>query len=81
MGLNRGFMGLKPCPVCYVPKNQLHDFSKSWPLRNGHETQKIIAESKELNAAAGEELLKSHGIRPIDVSQFLVDITIFHLLS
>jgi hypothetical protein len=78
MGLNRGFMGLKPCPVCHVPKNQLHDFGKSWALRNGHETQKIIAESKTLKAAEGEQLLKSNGLRPIDVRQFSIKFTIFH---
>jgi hypothetical protein len=67
MGLNRGFMGLKPCPVCHVPKLQLHDFSKSWPLRTGLETQKIIAQSKTLKAGEGEQLLKSYSLRPIDV--------------
>ena len=70
MALNRGFMGLKPCPVCHVPKNELHDFGKSWPLRTGLETQNIIAESKALTSAAGEQLLKSNGLRPIDVRQF-----------
>ena len=70
MALNRGFMGLQPCPVCHVPKNELHDFGKSWPLRTGLETQKIIAESKALPAAAGEQLLKSNGLRSIDVRQF-----------
>jgi hypothetical protein len=81
MALNRGFMGLQPCPVCHVPKNQLHDFgNSSWALRTGLETQKIIAESRALNAAAGEQLLKSNGLRPIDVCQFLTEFTIFHLL-
>jgi hypothetical protein len=70
MALNRGFMGLQPCPVCHVPKNELHDCGKSWPLRTGLETQNIIAESKALTAAAGEQLLKSNGLRPIDVRQF-----------
>jgi hypothetical protein len=67
MGLNRGFMGLQPCPVCHVPKTQLHDISKSWPLRTGLETQKIIAQSKTLKAGEGEQLLKSNGLRAIDV--------------
>jgi hypothetical protein len=76
MALTWGFMGLQPCPVCHVPKNQLHDFGKSWALRTGVETQKIIAESKALNAAEGEHLLKSNGLRPIDVRQFLIELTI-----
>lgn len=68
MGLNRGFMGLQPCPVCHVPKNQLHDFAKSWPRRTGVETQNLIADARTLNAALGEEILKANGIRPVDVS-------------
>lgn len=80
MSLIRGFMGLRPCPVCHVPKDQLHDFGKSWARRTGLETQKIIAQSKVLNAAEGEQLLKSNGLRPIDVRQFLIEFTIFHPL-
>jgi hypothetical protein len=68
MGLNRGFMGLQPCPVCHVPKDQLHDCAKSWPCRTGLETQKLVAEARKLNAAQGEEILKANGIRPVDVS-------------
>jgi hypothetical protein len=68
MGLNRGYMGLQPCPVCHVPEDQLHDCVKSWPRRTGPETQKIIADAKALNATQGEDLLKANGIRPVDVS-------------
>jgi hypothetical protein len=75
MALIRGFNGLQPCPVCHVPKNQLHDFGQSWRPRTGLETQKIIADSKKLRAVAGEELLKSNGLRPIDVCQFLIEFT------
>jgi hypothetical protein len=70
MGLNRGFMGLKPCPVCYVGKNELHDCGKSWPLRDGLETHKIVKQSRNLSSAKGEELLKAHGLRAIDVRYF-----------
>ena len=71
MGLNRGFRGLKPCPICYVGKDELHDCSKSWPLRNGLETQKIIEKSRKLGSTQGENLLKDHGLRPIDVLHFI----------
>ena len=80
MALNRGFMGLQPCPVCHVPKDQLHDFGKSWALRNGLETQKIVAQSKTLGETEGEQLLKSNSLRPINVHQFLIEFTIFHPL-
>jgi hypothetical protein len=72
MSLNRGFMGLKPCPVCYVGKDELHDCGKSWPLRNGLETQRIIKESRKpgLTQLEREDLLKAHGLRAIDVNLF-----------
>jgi hypothetical protein len=73
MGLNRGFMGLKPCLVCHVPKDQLHDCANSWPLRTGLETQKLVANARALNATQGEEILKANGIRPVDVSQCSFD--------
>jgi len=68
MSLNRGFLGLQPCPICHVPKDQLHDCTKSWPRRTGSETQKLVADARALNATQGEELLKVNGIRLVDVS-------------
>ena len=67
MGLNCGFMGLKPCPVCHVPKDQLHDCAESWPYCTGLETQKLVAEAQALNPAQGEEILTANGILPVDV--------------
>jgi hypothetical protein len=64
-------MGLKPCSVCYVGKNELHDCGKSWPLRNGLETQRIIEKSRKLGLTHGEDLLKAHGLRAIDVHLFI----------
>jgi hypothetical protein len=68
MGLNRGFMGLQPCPVCHAPKDHLHDCAKHFPYRTGLETQKLITDARALNAKQGEEILKANGIRPVDVS-------------
>lgn len=67
MALTRGYKGLKPCPICYVGKDELHDCSGSWPLRNGLESQKIVEESRKIGLTRGEELLKAHGLRGIDV--------------
>ena len=72
MGLNRGFLGLQPCPVCHAPKDQLHDCANCWPYRTGLETQKLIADARALNAKRGEEILKANGIRPVDVSYFFL---------
>ena len=70
MGLNRGYLGLQPCPVCHVPKDQLHDCTNCWQYRTGLETQKLIANARALNAKQGEEILKANGIRPVDVSYY-----------
>jgi hypothetical protein len=70
MALNRGFMGLKPCPVCYVGKDDLHDCGRSWPLRDGLESQRIVEESRKIGVKRGENLLKAHGLRGIDVHHF-----------
>ena len=74
MGLNRGFRGLKPCPICYVGKDELHDCGKSWPLRSGLETLRIIENSWKLGLTQGEDLLKAHGLRAIDVCHFLFSV-------
>ena len=68
-------MGLKPCPVCHVGKDELHDCGKSWPLRDGLETQRIIEESRKTGLTRGqsEDLLKSNGLRAIDVHHFVFD--------
>ena len=68
MGNIRGFGGLEPCPICHVPKDELHDCGKArWPLRTGVESQKIIDQARKLKGAKGEALLKKNGLRPIDV--------------
>jgi len=72
MGLNRGFLGLQPCPVCHAQKDQLHDCANCWAYRTGLETQKLIADARALNAKRGEEILKANGIRPVDVSYFFL---------
>ena len=58
---------LSRCPVCHVPKDQLHDSAESWPYHTGLETQKLVAEAQALNAAKGEEILKANSIQPVDV--------------
>jgi hypothetical protein len=67
MGLNRGFKGLQPCPICHVPKDELHNFGESWPLRTGCETEEILTKVRTLNAKNREENLKANGICPVAV--------------
>ena len=72
MSLIRGRSGKCPCPVCLVPLDELHDLSKSFPLRSQTEAQEALATWAE-NRARGEEILKKLGLR-------LVDVCICHLL-
>jgi hypothetical protein len=68
MSNTRGFRGLQPCPICHVPKDELHDCGKArWPLRTGIGTEKIFKDARKLGPAKGEELLKENGLRLIDV--------------
>ena len=66
MSLIRGTKGKRPCPVCLVPLDQLHEISKSFPAR-------IVADAMEalrlysIDRAKGEERLKQFGLRPISV--------------
>ena len=79
MSNTRGFGGLQPCPVCHVPKDELHDCGKDrWPLRTGIGTQKIFEDARKLGLVKGEELLKINGLRLIDVCP---DLYVFRFLT
>ncbi|KAH7903322.1 hypothetical protein BJ138DRAFT_1020830, partial [Hygrophoropsis aurantiaca] len=64
MALIRGFGGKCPCPVCLVPEDELFDHSKTHPLRTIDGVQELLA-LYDQDRAAGEELLKKQGLRPI----------------
>lgn len=72
MALIRGLQGLYPCPICFVPWNEQSDLSTEHPLRTGTESQRIVAEAREQRTATErEEHLKDHGLRDINVCEFL----------
>ena len=74
-----GFKDLQPCPVCHVPKGELHDCGKArWPLQTGIGTQKIIEDAWKLGSVKGEELLKQNGLHPVDVRSDLYLISTLH---
>lgn len=68
MALIRGLRGLCPCPKCLVPKDQLSDLSQVYDLRTAKGTQYLLDEAAELIQADKEDLLKSHGLRNVQVS-------------
>lgn len=66
MSLIRGRGGKCPCPVCLVPLAELHDLSKSYPIRTVEEAQEALRVHK-LSKAQGEQVLKALGLRPVAV--------------
>ena len=66
MSLIRGRGGKCPCPVCLVPLEELHDLSKTYPLRSVEEAQEALRVYK-FSKAQGEAILKSLGLRPVEV--------------
>ncbi|KAG2137820.1 hypothetical protein BD769DRAFT_1351482 [Suillus cothurnatus] len=65
MSLIRGRGGKCPCPVCLVPLTELHDLSKTYPLRSVEEAKEAL-HTYGLSKAQGEVLLKALGLRPVE---------------
>ncbi|KAG2114095.1 hypothetical protein BD769DRAFT_1630026 [Suillus cothurnatus] len=65
MSLIRGRNGKCPCPVCLVPLAELHDLSKTYPLRSMEEAKEALRIYRH-SKAQGEELLKILGLRPVE---------------
>ncbi len=68
MSLIRGSGGKFPCPICFVPEDNLADVSNTWPLRTAAHTKKLLKKARSLSKGECESLLSKHGIRNIDVS-------------
>ncbi|KAG2085342.1 uncharacterized protein F5147DRAFT_793714 [Suillus discolor] len=64
MSLIRGRGGKCPCPVCLVPLAELHDLSKSYPIRTVEEAQEALR-IYGCSKAEGEQILKALGLRPV----------------
>ena len=67
MTLIRGLGSKAPCPVCLVPGDQLTNLSETFEQRTKENMQKIYEDAKELNAMDKEELLKTFGLREVEV--------------
>jgi hypothetical protein len=67
MALIRGEKGLYPCPICLVPRGQQSDLSTFHTLRTAAHTREIYEAGQKLTSAEREELLKSEGLRNVEV--------------
>lgn len=68
MALTRGVNASYPCPICLVPKEEIPHLSISHQLRTAKNMQAIWNEASELNATDKEKLLKSFGLRDVEVT-------------
>ncbi|KAG1836025.1 hypothetical protein F4604DRAFT_1943802 [Suillus subluteus] len=64
MSLIRGHGGKCPCPICLVPLAELHNLSKTYPLRSVEEAKEVL-HIHGLSKAQGEEILKALGLQPV----------------
>ncbi|KAG1797825.1 uncharacterized protein HD556DRAFT_1431036 [Suillus plorans] len=46
MSLIRGVMGKFPCPICLVPRAELHNLLKTWPLRTRHDAVCLLRKAR-----------------------------------
>ena len=67
MALIRGQNSDFPCPVCLVPNECQHDLSTKYDMRSADSMKTVYENADDLNAKEGEELLKSFGLRAVEV--------------
>ncbi|KAG0696432.1 hypothetical protein DFH29DRAFT_984614 [Suillus ampliporus] len=72
MSLIRGLQCKCPCPVCLVPLNELHDLSKTFPIRSVKDAQAAL-DIYRCNRTQGEEVLKGLGLRPVANILWLIE--------
>jgi hypothetical protein len=68
MALTRGNQGKRPCPICYIPLEELADMHASFTLRTVEETKEIIYDARKLNVTDRNAVLSEKGLRDVDVS-------------
>lgn len=69
MSLIRGVMGKFPCPICLVPRAELHNLLETWPLRTRHDSVRLLRKARrKYTKAKREKKLKSQSLRDVEVS-------------
>ncbi|KAG1766129.1 hypothetical protein EV702DRAFT_1204297 [Suillus placidus] len=66
MALIRGTNCHCPCPICLIPSDKLYDNASTYPIQSPEDTQSCVELWKK-DKAAGEEALKTRGLRPVMV--------------
>ncbi|KAG2120397.1 hypothetical protein DEU56DRAFT_928435, partial [Suillus clintonianus] len=79
MALIRGLMGKFPCPVCLVPRDELSNTLKVFPLRTCTGTKALLARARESSTLeAREQILSSQSLRDVDSSFGILEHTDVH---
>lgn len=68
ISLIRGHGSKCNCIVCLAPSESCSDLSQYFPLRTAEQSQAVVEEARSLRGDAAEALLKSYGLRNVDVS-------------
>ena len=77
MALTRGASSNFPCPVCLVPKEEMHK-GKVYPLRTTKTMKEVYHKAMGMALAdMKEELLKSVGLRGIEVRRIFPHSTLY----
>ncbi|KAI9444316.1 hypothetical protein H4582DRAFT_2071883 [Lactarius indigo] len=67
MSLIWGAHGKMPCPICFVPDDQLADISNTWPLRTTEWIRELIEEGRTLDKSVDREYhFSRYGIHDVD---------------
>ncbi|EIW78276.1 hypothetical protein CONPUDRAFT_60954 [Coniophora puteana RWD-64-598 SS2] len=64
MSLIRGPKGKCPCPVCLIPRENLHDSQTTYEYRTPQQGRDAMATYTNVSKGAGEQELKGYGLRP-----------------
>jgi len=82
MSLIRGFGGLFPCPICFVPTDMLLSHSpEGFGLRTAAGSEDVLLRASEMPLAKDREmLLKAHGLHNINVRLNFVVFTTYCII-
>ncbi|PPQ74821.1 hypothetical protein CVT26_005455 [Gymnopilus dilepis] len=82
MALTRGPTSSFPCPVCLVPKEEIPNLSRQFPLRTTENMERIWSESQDMNLTQREEYLQGVGLRDVkNVFWSLHSVDVYKALS
>lgn len=77
MALTRGPNSNFPCPVCLVPKEEIHK-GVVYTLRTTKTMEGVYYQAEKMNTAEeSEKLLKSYGLRKIEVCRVFAELDIY----